>query len=413
MQTNLPEGNGDWSLRHIGRGLPLFTVFFLWGFGSGAVQLARPLFAFEVSDSVFLVSLMVSITASSRIVSSPLTGYLTDRFGRKPLVMFGAGLRGAGSLGLFFVDSYIAFIVLEFIAQAGVSIFQTSVSVLVSDVTTRENRGRFLAMRTLSTRFGHIAGPATAGLITTMFQLRHVFFFDAMTKFSIVIIVFLMVRETIPVQEREQKRKGEAPAGPRFNLKPFANPTFLALGASAIATTMLQQGVVYSVLPVHALDQVGMSAAELGTMISIASLVTVFIAYPNGLISDRLGRKYSLVPGLLILAAGMVLLGFSPTYWAIAFAIAALGAGEGMTMGTTQAFVMDLAPTYARGTFLGIWSLVRSVASVAVPLMIGGLYASFGPQPAFLTVGVWMAFSATLVVMIARETGGRPRQEVA
>ena len=151
MATNPAERESAWSWRQVVAGLPLFFVFFMWSFGSGGIQLARPLFAFEITDSIFLVAVMVSITGTARIVSSPLTGYLTDRFGRKPLILFGAGLRGAGSLGQFFVDSYTGFIILEFIAQAGVSIFITGIMVHVSDVTTRENRGRFLAMRTLST----------------------------------------------------------------------------------------------------------------------------------------------------------------------------------------------------------------------------------------------------------------------
>ena len=311
------------------RGLPLFGVFFLWGFGSGGIQLARPLFAFEVSDSAFLVAVMVSVTATSRIVFSPLSGYLSDRFGRKPLVMFGAALRGAGSLGQFFVDSYTAFVILEFFAQAGVSVFQTSVTVLVSDVTSRESRGRFLAVRTLSTRFGHIAGPATGGLIAALFQLRHVFFFDAVTKFTIVAIVFILVRETNPMPRGTRKREEGEPAGSRINLKPFANPTFIALGAAAVATTLLQQGIAYSVLPVHAVALVGVSPATLGAMTSVGAFLAMVAAYPNGILSDRAGRKYSLAPGLLVLTAGMALLGLSSTYAALFIAIGAFGVGEG------------------------------------------------------------------------------------
>ena len=408
MDTDLPAKGDDWTLRRLIRGLPLFGVFFLWGFGSGGIQLARPLFAFEVSDSAFLVAVMVSVTATSRIVFSPLSGYLSDRFGRKPLVMFGAALRGAGSLGQFFVDSYTAFVILEFFAQAGVSVFQTSVTVLVSDVTSRESRGRFLAVRTLSTRFGHIAGPATGGLIAALFQLRHVFFFDAVTKFTIVAIVFILVRETNPMPRGTRKRGEGEPAGSRINLKPFANPTFIALGAAAVATTLLQQGIAYSVLPVHAVALVGVSPATLGAMTSVGAFLAMVAAYPNGILSDRAGRKYSLAPGLLVLTAGMALLGLSSTYAALFIAIGAFGVGEGMTMGTTQAFVMDLAPVDARGTFLGIWSLVRSVAAVGAPLAAGGLYEAFGPQSAFMTSAVWMAMSAILVITIAKEAGGRP-----
>ena len=405
------------SLRRLAKASPLFFVFFTWGFGSGAVQLARPLFAFELSDSVFLVTLMVAITATSRIVTSPLTGYLTDRIGRKPLVLLGAGLRGAGSIGLFFVDSYVMLVALEFVAQIGVSMFQTSVSVLIADVTSRESRGRFIALRPISSRIGHIAGPATAGLIAASFSFQHVFLFDAVTKWSIVLVVLFLIRETKPVREtrpapaRAPRPTGDSESDAPITLRTFANATFLALAAATVAWTMMQQGVFYAVLPVHAQETVGLTPSELGALVSFAGLLAILVAYPNGLVSDRLGRKFSLVPGLLILAAGMVLLSLSPGFIVLVWAMAAYGLGEGMTMGTTQAIAMDLAPVRSRGTFLGMWSLVRSLAGVSIPLLIGGVYEFVGATAAFGLVAGWMLVSAALVAALAKETGGRSRPE--
>ena len=406
MATDRSDRDGVWSRKQVIAGLPLFFVFFMWSFGSGGIQLARPLFAFEITESIFLVVVMVSITGTARIVASPVTGFLTDRFGRKPLVLFGAGLRGAGSLGQFFVDSYTGFIILEFVAQAGVSIFITGVTVLVSDVTTRENRGRFLAVRTLSSRVGQIAGPATGGLIATLFSLQHVFLFDSITKFGIVLVVLVLIKESRPSAQATRSRDAGQPKAPRIDLKPFAHVTFLALGASVVAGALMQQGITFSLLPVHASESVGLTPGGLGALISMAALLGVLVAYPNGILSDRLGRKSSLAPGLLILAVGTAVLAVSPSYAALAIAMAAFGIGEGMIIGTTQAFVMDLAPAEGRGAFLGLWSLVRSIASVAIPLGIGGLYAAYSPEVAFLSASVWLVISAVLVITIAKESAG-------
>jgi MFS family permease len=407
MAMNPTEHETAWTWRQVVAGLPLFFVFFMWSFGSGGIQLARPLFAFEITDSVFLVAVMVSITGTARIVFAPLTGFLTDRFGRKPLIMFGAGLRGAGSLGQFFVDSYTGFIILEFFAQAGVSIFITGITVHTADITTRESRGRFLAVRTLFGRIGQIAGPATGGLIASFLSLQHVFLFDSITKFTIVLIVLVLIRESRPSTERAKEAGKETPRGSRFDLKPFMHMTFLALGASVVAGALLQQGITFNVLPVHASDNVGLTPGGLGALVSMAALLGVLVAYPNGVISDRLGRKFSLAPGLLILAVGTTVLAVSPSYVGLVVAMAAFGIGEGMTMGTTQAFVMDLAPTEGRGAFLGLWSLVRSISSVGIPLAIGGLYAAFSPQAAFFMATVWLVMSAALVITIAKESAGR------
>jgi len=416
MEAEQRERDDAWSMRQVLKAAPLFLIFFMWSFGSGGIQLARPLFAFQVTESIFLVTVMVSVTGTARILAGPLTGFLSDRFGRKPLVIFGAALRGVGSLGQFFVDDYVTFIVLEFFAQAGVAIFITSATVLISDVTTRETRGRFLAVRTLSGRFGQVAGPATGGLIASLVALKWVFLFDSITKFGIVLVVLLLIRESRPSGDRVPAAATAANdptaklAKARINLKPFANRTFVALGAATIAGTLLQQGITFSVLPVYATEEVGITAGGLGALVSMAALLGMLVAYPNGMVSDRFGRKYSLAPGLMMLALGAVLLALSPTYAVLVLAMMAFGAGEGVIIGTTQAFVMDLAPTEGRGAFLGVWTTVRSVPSVLVPLLIGGLYASVGATVAFAVAGGWLAFSALLVMALARESAGRARR---
>ena len=78
-------------------GLPLFSTFFLWAFGTGAVQLARPLFAASFGVPVLLVSVVTSSNAVARLVTAPITGFLMDRWGRRPLLILGVVLRGVSA----------------------------------------------------------------------------------------------------------------------------------------------------------------------------------------------------------------------------------------------------------------------------------------------------------------------------
>ena len=94
--------------RFIWRSLPLYGVFFLWGFGTGAQQLARPLFAASFGVSVFLVSLIQASNSLAWLVAAPTTGYLTDRFGRKPLTIAGNMLRGVTMVFQYYATNYCA-----------------------------------------------------------------------------------------------------------------------------------------------------------------------------------------------------------------------------------------------------------------------------------------------------------------
>ncbi|MEX2599491.1 MAG: MFS transporter, partial [Dehalococcoidia bacterium] len=223
--------------------LPIFVSFFTWGFGTGAQNLGRPLFAYAVTGNIFLVGVMAAMNALPRMFTGPLTGYLTDRFGRKPLVILGPLIRGLTNLGQFFAGDFTTFLILELIGQIGVAMWNTSSSVLLSDVTNTSNRGRALALRHMSTRMGFVAGPLLGGVLALAFGLASVFLFNAITKVVIIVIVFFMVKETRPEQEKAKESSStpatmaEAPpaaippAAParRFSLEPFRDRSFIAL----------------------------------------------------------------------------------------------------------------------------------------------------------------------------------------
>src|SRR5712691_1436084 len=183
---------------------PYYGMFFIWSLGTGAQQLARPLFASQLGASPFFVILITASNAIAQVVSSPLTGFLTDRIGRKPLVLLGNFIRGMTCLFQFFAQSYWQFFALEFIGATGVAMWSTSSSVAMADITTFENRGRLLALRGVTTRIGSIAGPASGALIIGLFHdnLRYVFLFNAITKIFIHLLIFYFGKETAPEENR-------------------------------------------------------------------------------------------------------------------------------------------------------------------------------------------------------------------
>ncbi len=75
----------------------------------GAMHLARPLFAASFGVPVFLVVFVFSTNALARLISGPITGFLVDRWGRKPLLLAGVALRTITALGEYFATSYVEF----------------------------------------------------------------------------------------------------------------------------------------------------------------------------------------------------------------------------------------------------------------------------------------------------------------
>jgi MFS family permease len=164
-------------------------------------------------------------------------------------------------------------------------------------------------------------------------------------------------------------------------------------------------GAFQAVFPLHAAQAAGMGTDDIGHMITLAGLIAFLVAYPNGMLVDRYGRKVTLIPGLVVLAIGVFLLGASPDYLAVVLAVALLGVGEGASMGTSQVFAMDLAPADRRGAFLGVWTFFQSLGGVIAPLLVGAVATVYGYSSAFYAVGVCVALSALLMLWWGPETG--------
>ncbi len=386
---------------------PIFFSFFTWGFGTGAQNLGRPLFALAVTGNVFLVGVLLAANAVPRTFTGPITGFLTDKLGRKPMVLMGPIIRGITNVGQYFSDDYLTFFVLEIIGQVGVAMWATSSNVLLSDVTRTESRGRVLALRNMATRLGFVAGPAVGGVLAATYGLESVFLLNGVSKVVIVVVVLTMVKETRPEELAAPRAAGRQ--GPRLSLEPFRNRTFAVVAAATAVFSMSNAGIVQTLLPVHAVDALELDEAVVGFLISLTSTLAFLWALPNGMIADRFGRKWSLGPGLLMMAAAAIALTVGDVYLTLLVAAVFLGMGEAAGMGTSQTFAMDLATPEQRGMYMGLSMMANSVGATAGPLLLAALYHFVFPDVSFIVITVLLVAAALMMALLARETGGRAR----
>jgi len=321
----------------------------------GAMHLARPLFAASFGVPVFLVIFVYSTNALARLISGPITGFLVDRWGRKPLLIAGVALRTITALGEYFSTSYVEFLLWEFLGGFGVSTWNTGSQVLIADVTEVENRGRAVAVRSMSVRLGNIAGPFIGALLTTVYNIRSIFLFNVVTKLAVLVITLFLIKETRP--EPAKPEIGQTrPTVEKLGTAIFMTRGFLVISFATFALGMMTQGVFSALFPLYVQDLVDFDAADIGYMITLSSVVIFLVSYPNGMLVDRYGRRKTLIPGLLVLGLSGYLLAQSIEPRAVYFMVVVYGIGSGMTTGTSQVYAMDLAPERKRGVFLGIWA---------------------------------------------------------
>ena len=391
--------------------LPVFSAFFFWSFGTGGLWLVRPLFAFEIGGTFLLVALISSASVVPRVVIGPITGYLTDRFGRRKFVVIGAALHIAALIGDFFVQSYLPFLLLEIVAGTGIAVYMTSANVLMADTTRTGTRGRAVAARQVSNRMGNFAGPVVAGLIAAAFGLRYVFLFIAFTKLMVIIVALLFIKEirepkTPQIAKTSNVRTSRVPDLTMFKSKTFLS---LALGTVALGLVNGGTGVFRTLFPPQAGIVAGLDEMQIGNLIAIAGLFGLLSSVPSGIAVDRFGRKWPLIVGLLATALGTYFMAITGSLSSALLAVAVFGLAESLGQGSLQVYAMDQAPADKRGSFLGMWLLFTNVGQITGPLVIGTIADIYGFKSGFITVAIALIAAAALMAILGRDTRAEAR----
>jgi MFS family permease len=394
--------------------LPVFSAFFFWSFGTGGLWLVRPLFAYEIGGTFLLVALISSASAMPRVIIGPVTGYLTDRFGRRPFVILGASLHIAALTGDFFVQEYWQFLLFEIVAGTGIAVYMTSANVLMADATRTGTRGRAIAARQVSNRIGNLAGPIVAGLIAAVFGLRYVFLFIAVTKFIVILVALFFIKEqrepAAPKAPKPLEPDGERPSR-MPDLSMFKSRTFLSLALGTVALGLVNggTGVFRTLFPPQAGIVAGLSEAEIGYLIALAGLAGLLSSVPSGIAVDRFGRKRPLIVGLLATALGTYFMAITGDFGAALLAVVVFGLAESLGQGSLQTYAMDQAPADKRGAFLGMWLLFTNVGQITGPLVIGTIADIYGFKTGFITVVIALIIAAGLMGLIGKDTRAQAR----
>jgi MFS family permease len=213
------------------------------------------------------------------------------------------------------------------------------------------------------------AGPAIGGALGHAFGLHTAFFAQALVTVVAAALLFALTR-TPPRAAVAPARQSSAYG--RLDRTLVAHRReFLTVGAVAFAIVVMRQGRQI-LMPLWG-DSIGLDVAQIGLVLSLGAALDATLFYPVGVVMDRYGRKYAVIPSLVLLAASLVLVPFATTYPTFLLLGLLSGFGNGFGSGVVMTLGADLAPREGAGEFIGVWRLVADVGSAAAPLGIGAL----------------------------------------
>lgn len=382
-------------LRSLAVNVYLPTLCF--AFGEGLVLPVLPLFARELGASLAMVGLVVTLRGIGALTADLPAGVLVSRFGGRTAMLVSAAWAAAAALLVAFAQSDDQLAALLFVAGIGWSMWLVSRLAYVSDNVPSEYRGRALALVGGVHRAGVFAGPVAGGLIADAFGLRAAFLAQAVAA-ALAGAAVLAYREPAapPVRQR-----GPAHARIVATLQRHRRD-FLTAGFVAVSLVVVREARQLLV-PLWG-DHVGLGVAEIGFVMGVGSALDMTLFLPVGFVMDRWGRKWTIVPSLLLLGLGSVLLTLTSNFPTLLAVGLLFGLGNGLGSGAVMTLGSDLAPRANSGEFLGVWRFVSDLGRVAGPTFVGGVAQTGSLAAASLVAGFVAWLGAAVMLLFVAET---------
>ena len=370
--------------------------------GFGIVLPIFPYYIVELGASALDLGMLTAAFAITRIFLAGPLGGLSDRVGRKPVMLFALlGFAGANVIYAFAPNVLVmlAARALEGAVSAG---FFPAANAYVSDVTSIENRGAAMGYLSMGSMVGFIVGPTIGGFLAEAMGVRMPFIVAAIATLGTLIVVYILVQETDGVSQRRAVLLKEKP--PVLEVLRTNTKAYSALGVSMFAN-MFALGILQVAFTLDAVLRFGISPVEIGIFFGIMGIVSVFGNLLFGRMSDRVGRKWLIVTGSLIGAISLYIFMTATDTTGFYFGGVVLGIAMSMRGPTIQAMTADLTDERAYGSIMGLMGAVSNSAFVVGPLLAGGLYDQTGDGVAALGVAVIVSVAGAFIASI-----GLPRK---
>jgi DHA1 family tetracycline resistance protein-like MFS transporter len=364
-------------------------------------------FAGSNADAGWINGVFIALWAFMQFVCSPIIGSLSDRYGRRPVILLStAGL--AADYVLMAVAPNLWWLALGRIVAGITSSSFTTVFAYMADITPPEGRARAYGLIGAAFSAGFVAGPLMGGFLGEISPRAPFWVAAAMSGLAFLYGAFVLP-ESLPLEKRMSFSWRRAnPFGAMMLLRSHPELTGLA------AVTFLlhfSHHVFSAVFVLYAAYRYNWHAWEVGTLLAMVGVLDMIVqGLIVGPVVKRFGDRATMVFGLFAGAFGIACMGLAPTgFW---FALAIIpNALWGLAMPTTQSLMTQRVSEFEQGQLQGANMSVASIAGVASPLFFGAVYAwtvrdgTSMPYPglAFYLAAVVLLGAALLGWVVARK----------
>lgn len=372
------------------RHLPIiFLVRFTETLGFSIVLPVLPFLALELGLTFFQISLIASIFSICQLIASPISGKLSDRFGRKPVLIFSQSSTFLGFFLLGIADS-VWILVLARLVDGFLGSNMTVTNAYISDVTDPEDRAKIYGYSGAVFGAALIFGPVIGGLLSNINYSVPMFLAAGISLISIILIVLFLRESLINRPQMFNLRINDI--FPIKETKYFFRSTEIRRLLIIIFVYSFSFMIFYSSFALLAQIQLNVASQEIGLYLAWFGIFRVIF---QSILINPLLKKYNeniiLKIGVLALVISMISLVFITEHLIVFIPLIFLSFGTGIVRPILTSKLSKSVEKEETGSLMGVNSSLHSVVQIITPLL-GGLILQYFPSQTLPAVSAMFFF---------------------
>ena len=368
--------------------LLIFLTVFIDLLGFGILIPILPSFSIkELGVDEAAVGIAIAIYSLVQFIFNPILGRLSDKHGRKPVIVMCLLINAIGYVIFAFTDSYLILLVSRVVAGVGGSSIAVA-QAYIADVTTKENRSKGMGLIGSAFGLGFVFGPLIGGFLSKLGYMETGL---GAASFSFISFIVTMILLPESLQERnhqvETKRK-------IFNIhaiiKTFKHPE-LAILISLFFILTFSFANIYGTFALLGLQVYGFTDLQNGYIFGIVGLSSAIVQ--GGLIgplTKSLGQKKLLILGSFLIMVTLAIIPYAGNFLWLAVDSVFLSFGTGTLQPTLLSLISEVTSDAEQGITLGVNQSLSALARMFGPLWGGFTFEYLGYPFPFLTGAVFM-----------------------
>ncbi len=381
--------------------LPIFLIVFIDLVGFGIIIPILPLYATSFKASPATIGILLASYSLMQMVATPYLGALSDKWGRRPVLL----VSQVGTLLSFLLMGFANSLPMLFAARLLDGISGGNISTAqayISDVTPERDRARAFGLIGAAFGIGFIAGPALGGFLARDGNYAAPAFAAAAISLVTLLLTWTMLPESRPKERRNQVRTPRV-----LDIAAFRE----AIGEGQLGLLLLiffvfnlAQAAFQSMFALFALARHEFGARETGYVLAYVGLLAVLLqGGAIGPIVRRWGEQRVARAGLVCAAAGLLTSAWAPAWPLLLLTLAPLSVGLSLATPSLNSLLTRESSDGRYGRALGLSQSVAALARVLGPLLAGFAFRYLGVPAPFLLASALLL----LAYLVARNL--RPR----